>query len=368
MSMQNMKKESNSDRNYALDFIKIIATILIVFHHYQQVTGTTYATGINYYNGWFYFGRLVELFFLISGYLMFRYTDAILSDKITLKDWYIKRTVRLLPMVTVSVVAHQIILHIHKALCPGGFCYSESTANVFGSIITSLGLQSIGVFDNPGINNPTWYISVLILVYVVFFLSTKLAGHLNCSPNYIYIFIILLSCGIQKYAIEIPFLTNNTTRGYSSFFFGILLAGYVKRNGVSTKLVVIDCLSLTALMYLFFCEKSLVSHGLRYLLSFVFFPGLVLLTETNTVKRIFRHRFWGIWGQISFNAYIWHSPMFRAMYSVAHLLNITPNYSQRKWMYLFCFLTQVVGVISFYFVEKPLNEWIQRKLRKQANV
>lgn len=362
MIKRKISETASTNRNYALDFLKIVATVIIVFHHYQQATKTIYSNGINYYNGWFYFGRMVELFFLISGYLMYRYIDVIQNGKITLKDWYLKRSLRLLPMVTLGAVAYEIFLYIHRILCDGGFCYSEKELDIFGTLITSLGLQCMGVFNNPKINNPTWYVSVLLLVYVVFFLSTKLAKRLGCSPNYIYLFIILLSCGIQTYDITIPFLTNSTTRGYSCFFFGILLADYVRKNGVSVKLVIIDVLVLVLLSGLFIQKSEMVAQSMRYLLSFVFFPGLVLLTETNLAKRIFQHKFWGVWGQISFNAFIWHSPMFRAMFSAMHILDITPNYAQRKWMYLFCLLTMVVGTISFFCIEKPLNRFIQGKL------
>ena len=50
------------------DYIKIVAASLIVLHHYQQVFNCNF-TGINFYNGRFNFGYLVELFFIISGYL-----------------------------------------------------------------------------------------------------------------------------------------------------------------------------------------------------------------------------------------------------------------------------------------------------------
>lgn len=31
--------ENFKQRDYSLDFIKIVATVFIIFHHYQQVTG-----------------------------------------------------------------------------------------------------------------------------------------------------------------------------------------------------------------------------------------------------------------------------------------------------------------------------------------
>lgn len=56
-------------RNYSLDFIKIIATIFIIFHHYQQITGAYFHNKINFCNGKFYFGYMVELFFIYPVFL-----------------------------------------------------------------------------------------------------------------------------------------------------------------------------------------------------------------------------------------------------------------------------------------------------------
>jgi len=75
-------------RNYGLDFLKIVATILIVFHHYQQVLNVEFA-GINFFGGKFYFGYLVELFFLISGFLMFKYIERI-KQGLTFKEFFFK--------------------------------------------------------------------------------------------------------------------------------------------------------------------------------------------------------------------------------------------------------------------------------------
>ncbi len=63
-------------RVYSLDALKIIAATLIVFHHYQQFTETEFKY-INFYSGSFYFGRLVELFFLLSGFFTYQYIKKI---------------------------------------------------------------------------------------------------------------------------------------------------------------------------------------------------------------------------------------------------------------------------------------------------
>ena len=48
------------NRDYSLDILRIAATILIVFHHYQQCTGAFFEGRLNFYNGRFYFGYIVE--------------------------------------------------------------------------------------------------------------------------------------------------------------------------------------------------------------------------------------------------------------------------------------------------------------------
>lgn len=52
-----------NERRYSLDALRIIATILIIFHHYQQVIGGYFEGHINFWNGRFYFGYIVEFFF-----------------------------------------------------------------------------------------------------------------------------------------------------------------------------------------------------------------------------------------------------------------------------------------------------------------
>ena len=78
------------------DIIKIICTVCILFHHYQQLTGTFFYRGLNFYGGRFYFGYLVELFFIMSGWVMVSYIEKI-KDKMSFPAFFSKRAIRLLP-------------------------------------------------------------------------------------------------------------------------------------------------------------------------------------------------------------------------------------------------------------------------------
>ena len=93
--MEKYSQKSKSNRNYALDFLKIAATVFIVFHHYQQTTGAYYPGLINFYNGRLYWGYLVEFFFVVSGFVVASYSDRIVAG-LRFREFYLKRYLRLL--------------------------------------------------------------------------------------------------------------------------------------------------------------------------------------------------------------------------------------------------------------------------------
>jgi len=98
-------------RNNSLDFLKIIATILIVFHHYQQALNVEF-TQINFFGGKFYFGYLVELFFLISGFLMFNYIEKI-KQGLNFESFFINRVKRFLPLVAIAAILYECLIYFY---------------------------------------------------------------------------------------------------------------------------------------------------------------------------------------------------------------------------------------------------------------
>ena len=223
-----MKKE----RDYSLDFLKILATICIIFHHYQQVTGASFDHFINFWNGKFYFGYIVELFFVLSGYFMFSYIEKI-EGGLSFPQFYLKRFLRLAPMLLIGAVAYEILLvsyhHIYMS------SWMDITASFWGIIIDALGIQEGWVLPNPCVNNPTWYISVLLLCYILFYFIVYLSHRICIPKEYLFIFMIFLGMGIQTYAINLPFLNGSSARGFYAFFFGILLhetLTKIKKNNI----------------------------------------------------------------------------------------------------------------------------------------
>ena len=162
------------ERNYSLDFLKIIATTLIIFHHWQQCTGAKFSYGINFAGGKFYWGYIVELFFIISGFVMFRYIDKIKSNEINFKIFAIKRFTRFIPMLFLGAILYEIIIIIYMKMY--GTSWFGQQPSFWGTIIDSLGIQNGWFFKDMNVNFPTWYCSVLLLMYVVFYISVRLSN------------------------------------------------------------------------------------------------------------------------------------------------------------------------------------------------
>lgn len=349
----------HTSRSYGLDFLKVLATIAIVFHHYQQVFDVTFENHINFFGDWFYWGYMVELFFLLSGYFMYRYTERIRSGEITLSDWFYKRAIRLLPLTAVSAVVYEALFVVYYLLYDIHFS-GIGKISAWGVVVTALGIQEGGVFVNPNINNPVWYISVLMICYVAFYLVTRLSAVMKCKPHYLYIAMMLLGVGIIETGLDIPFLNRLTGRGYRCFFYGLLLAQFVQSSGITRKEAVSCSLILAFFTAIMVVKPSIMTYDLENVLCFLMFPSTVLLLEFEPVKKRFSS-LWGKLGQISFNVYIWHVTVFLVLDLVCKLMNYQPNYHSVAAMYLVTGLTVLAGILSGCFLEKPLGEFVGRQ-------
>lgn len=85
------------------------------------------------------------------------------------------------------------------------------------------------------VNNPTWYISVLLLCYIVFYLLTYLGKRWQIPHTYLFVFMVLLGCGAQTYGLNLPFLNGSSCRGYYAFFFGVLPAEWLEKLNAAKK-------------------------------------------------------------------------------------------------------------------------------------
>ncbi|WP_338951460.1 acyltransferase [Fusobacterium nucleatum] len=348
-------------RNYSLDFLKIIATILIVFHHYQQILNIEFK-GINFYGGKFYFGYLVEFFFLISGFLMFKYIEKI-KVGLTFKDFFIRRIMRLMPLIIVGAISYEILLYIYPKVF-GDYFYNLKP-DFWGLIISMLGIQAGWSFENPMINNPMWYISVLILCYIIFYIVTKISVLKNYKYIYFYVIIIFLGLSIQKNGTDLAFFNPYTARGYYAFFFGVLFSIYYNNYKMNKLIKILSVFLLIFISYLILKYYHIIENNINYTLTFIYYPILIIIFNSDIIKRILSSKITGKIGEISFNVYVWHGGFILLLSIINKYYSFDINFASYKIMAISTIILYVFGTISYYLIEKPLEKLIFKKLNNK---
>lgn len=351
--------ENTIERKYGLDIIKVIATIMIVFHHYQQITGIRFE-GINFCGGKFGFGYVVELFFVISGYVIYPYIYKISEKDIKLSEFYFNRFIRFFPMVSITAIIYELFLYIYVCRMGQEF-FMGWQPTLWGTVIDCLMIQNGWGFTNPMVNNPTWYISVLMLCYVLFYVQVTIAKKCKFDVIYLFIIMVLLGVSIETYSLQLPILNASNSRGFYAFFWGLILRRLmpiVQQKIKKHKFFSAFSGGITLLMVpiLIHKEHVAVANDENYMITFIYYTVIICLFEIPQINRIFKGSFWKVLSEISFNVYLWHITLLLVMYMLIWVL-----FKGQTWflysytaMCLFTIGSFVWGSISYYFIERPI--------------
>lgn len=347
------------------DILKLMGTILIVFHHYQQITGAFWENGINFWGGDFYFGYLVELFFMISGFLAFKYIERIRYG-MGFIDYVKGKFIRFFPLMFLCVIASTILSHLYIILYENTFWRADSYS-LWTILVASVGIQAGWGIKDPMINSPTWYISVLFLCLILLYCIVRISEKLHVSVNYLFVGMILIGIGIDYYLIDLPFLNRDTCRGYVAFFAGTIIADIVIRSRnrkKGNKGVIISALVAFIIPFLIYKHYWLVQKDVRYIMTFIYYPALIWLCTSKRLILILDCKLTEIVGEISYSVFMWHFPMIIAMYVFKEMFNFYINIYSVQTMILFTAVCFCVGIISLNFIEKPINKIIKARIRK----
>ncbi len=333
--------ENKKARKSSLDIIKILATFVIIFHHYQQVLNVEYRTGINFYGEQFNFGYFVELFFILSGFFMYRYINKI-RNGISFADFFKKRYLRLIPVLIFGTILYQAIAYVYFRIT--GSLWGGHGFSLWSTVITCFGVQDGWVFTNPMINNPVWYISVLILCYIFFYLTTWLATKFNTNEYCLYITMILIGIGIHTYKINLPFFNFDAARGYYSFFTGIICANIFYNLKEKKNYIVVSFFAVIIISNLYIIAPNFVNGGSNWILTFILFPALVYLFFR--IKKIPGDKIIIALSEISYCTYVIHLP-FIICISILQIVKpeLIPSFNSKTLMILFSLICFLFGCI-----------------------
>ena len=346
----------NRRHYYSLDLLKFILATLIIFHHFQQITGCRFSH-MNFYDGFMYFGYIVEMFFIISGFISYQKISEI--ERQSFSSYFKNIIYKLYPMIFITTITSLVAVIVYR-LCNGFFLegYSPDIFKVLNSF--TLTFSGGAVILDRGMNNPLWYVCVLLICYIIFFVAIKISTKYKFPSLYIFVFICLFGLGIHEYGIKLPFMNRAVSRGYCAFFLGLMLAHAYNR--ISNKLLYISSYILLIINLIFaYFDYSFFFANEWGSLTFVVFPCVLFVFLS--VEIILNKSICNLLGKISFEMYLWHFTLIVLLESIKPLL--FPNYSYTALdMAIFtCFIILFAFTIH-KTIEKPVNNMFSYLIHK----
>jgi peptidoglycan/LPS O-acetylase OafA/YrhL len=336
-----------------IDWLRAIAVLAVVAFHFE-------APGV--------FGGFVgvDIFFVISGYLITGIIEAELQDgSFSLARFYERRVRRLLPALY-AMVALTAIPTFHFLLASERAEFFRSVAAVVTFTSNFFFWLQSGYFDHAAVEKPllhTWSLAVeeqfyLVLPVLLWALLCVVRARRMALPA------ALGVLAIASFALSIWLM--RTDRSANAFFMsppraweflaGSLLATPglpVSRNWWTQQTVRAIALVLLGIPIVSLRPAS-AFPGFNALLPCI---GAVLYiwsgigVPTQVRGRWSHHRVVGFFGQISYSLYLWHWPLFTfARFSKAELV-LDPA----EKIALFA-LTVFVSYLSWRFVEQPFRD------------
>ncbi len=292
------------------------------------------------------------------------------------KTFILYKASRLLPMTFLATVILQINLCIYYLIYPGSkfgtWEHVDTMVSLWRLICVSLGIESgWSVVFEAGL--VTWYISVLMLCYIVFYILTLVAKRMEISPVYMYIFMILLGIGINSYTINMPFLNAWSARGFYSFFYGLLFAKYKEKIEVYRWAKIGSILAVLFIIGIYFAScfvagvRKIITGGSSeevYILTFVLYPSLMIILNFPLFQKVFQYKFWRILGESSFDVYIWHMPLLVLFYNIMKLGGVSVDVHTVSCMIGFTFSVWIIGIASYYMLERKIKIFLADKIEK----
>lgn len=352
-----------------LDGLKgIVAVIIAYFYHYSNefngaqpnvdipIIGNVFAMMYEY--GYL----LVEIFFCISGFVMFKgYYSNIVNDRISIGQYVYKRIVRLFPLLWMTTIVAFIFQWFNNITI--GESYMNTYNDVFNLILALLGMQSGWCSSATTFNSPAWFISVILVCYIIFYVTSRKTK--TNAPLW-WMGLILLGIYIVRinpFERKVPLLWDTMGRGYISFFLGVLIAyiatryagnKQIKRLAITASIVGI---TVWGIGYLF---DLLGSKLLTFAL--IISPAIVILCINIVwIRKVLACRVCRFLGKISFSVYLWNFPtdMF---FDIFNRYTNWFDYESTMFYVLHLGISLLIAVVSYKWMEPNAERMFKKFL------
>ncbi|MDR2803618.1 MAG: acyltransferase [Treponema sp.] len=359
-------------RNAVLDGIRGIAALIVAVpaHYYFYLPNSPFTSSISVFLA--VWGRtMVEIFFMLSGFIFFnKYGAKISSRSISKKDFFILRFSRLYPLHWLTLLVVAIVQLVRKYVTGSGFFEYYYIKNIFLFLQNILCVQNGWLQTSSSFNGPAWSISIEIMMYIIFYALFYYVGS-GKKRLYICLFLIYLGVMMHTSGWEKPLFNVSTGRGLICFFTGVLIGEILSREKnikrerqlISASVLTV-ILSLALIFILFkYNDKSGIYYMYGYLVCMLaLFPALFILSlRLRILSKALSLKPLLYLGEISYSMYLTHFPIVLIITTLDKIFNLKIDYS--SYMIFFAYTAAVIiisHIVHFYF-EKPLQNYIRRE-------
>lgn len=342
-------------RLYALDALRGIAALAVVFWHWQHfffqgaLPGPLQTEEQPFFSMFALFyrhgGDAVALFFSLSGFIFFwLFGHAVARGDLTARQFFVERFSRIYPLHLATFAAVALLQMAYTRYTGNAFVYPFN--DLYHGVLNVFLAPAWGLEQGWSFNAPAWSISVEVLLYVAFFLLWRYSP----LPMLTSLFLIAVAAYVfpAQYKISL---------GVFSFFCGgvgyVWVAWLLQRmppRWVGTGLT-IGCV---AGWWLFGVDQPLIKFALLFPLTI-----MAIAACHQVLEPVARRLAW--LGDISYAAYLLHFPLQITAALLADKFFAGRSVFYQPWTLLLFFAVLIgASLICHRWFERPMQQWLRQ--------
>lgn len=343
---------------FSLDIFRIAAAFIVMLFHSSMHIGCTY--GI--FQPFISMGAVFMTgFFMLSGYLLYYiYESKNYSDIKEITAFYVKRAIGILPLYYIVSILYIIIYGTESLL-----------QNIILAPVEILAMQSVFTSLFPfSHNSGTWFISCIIICYIIFPLIQTIIKQLSIKINICLLttnIIILLYAPIVVWMFNLSNIYSNPFFRCLEFMVGILLSSIapkVKHKFIFRKVmfkktaVVIEFLVMMIGISALYINRIQCDNYMLY--SWICLPIFCLMLPALAISD---------WRSVCIKNIIIYLSELSYAYFLAQffvwplILKVSPenNLSKISYAILLCL---IFSILLYEIIQKPLKKYLTKKYIK----
>jgi peptidoglycan/LPS O-acetylase OafA/YrhL len=364
MQKDNQQEIQKYEKIEELESLRGLAAFLIVFYHMPEWNSILDIRLVK--NGYL----MVELFFVLSGFVIFNAYSGKINTKKDLVRFQFLRFGRLYPVHLLFLIIFlgiEIAKYIASIKLGINIISKPFEINNFSSFLKHIFLISSVLPNQPfSFNCPAWSISVEFYTYLVFAVIILIV-----KKRYVLFFTAFSFVSLVMLVTKNTFGFELMLRCLAGFFIGCLTANFTK----SIKVHLPNLFSVIVLLVTISFLQLKTTKDFDFLIYFLTALLIVtlVLSKNGILKTILRFKFLTWLGSVSYSVYMSHyviewlvNASIRRIFKKHEIIKdfyYVSDLSQHETLFACFVVVAIVLAISYFvynFIEKPMREMSRR--------